>query len=83
MFTQRDNVDNQNSVLQWGELEVGKLDKGPDHPVLGQGALVCRFNLLLWVGAFHDGHVVEEAEQVDGSEDALIKADTGKDLAIG
>jgi hypothetical protein len=31
---QRDNIDNQNPVLKWNDLEVDRLNKWPNHPVL-------------------------------------------------
>lgn len=82
LLTKRDHVDDEDSVLEGSELEVHKLDEGPDHPVLSKSIGVGRLNLLLRVGALHDGHVVEEDKQVAGSENSLVEADTGEDLGI-
>lgn len=70
-------------MLERSKLEVGQLHEWPDHPVLAEGVGVGRLNLLLWVGAFHDCHVIQKGEQVARREHELIKADTCKDLAIG
>lgn len=83
MLTKRDDVDDEDSVLERSKLEVGQLNEWPDHPVLAEGVGVGRLNLLLWVGAFHDCHVIQEGEQVARREDELIEADACKDLAIG
>ena len=82
-LTKRDNIDNEDSVLERSELEVDELDERPDHPVLGEGVGVGRLDLLLWVGALHDCHVIQEGEQVAGREDELVETDACKNLAIG
>ena len=64
-------------------LEVDKLDERPNHPILGKSVGVGGFDLLLRVRAFHIGHVVKEDEQIGGSENGLIKTNTGEDLGIG
>lgn len=82
-LTERDDVDDKDSVLKRSELEVDELDERPDHPVLGEGALVGRVDLLLGVGALHDSHVVEEHEQVGGCQDGLIKTDASDNFSVG
>ena len=70
-------------MLKRNELEVHGLDEWPEHPVLGESIPVGRLDLLLRVRAFHDSPRGQEGDQVEGSEDGLIKTDTSKDLSIG
>ena len=57
---QRDNIDDENSVVQWNQLEVDSLDKRPHHPVLCQSGPVALLQLLLWTCTLHDGHAAQE-----------------------
>lgn len=81
--TQRDKVDDKNSVLKRDELEVHSLDEWPEHPVLGKSVPVGRLNLLLRIRTFHDSHRRQEGKQVERSENGLIKANASKDLCVG
>jgi hypothetical protein len=82
-LTEGDEVDEQNLVRQWNELEVDHLNKRPHHPVLGEGVPVCGLQLLPRVGALQQRHGAEEAEQVGASEHGLIGEDTRDDLEVG
>jgi hypothetical protein len=82
-LTKRDEVDEQNLVRQWNELEVDHLHDRPHHPVLGQSVEVCGLQLLSRVGALQQRHGAEEAEQVGASEHGLVGEDTRDDLEVG
>lgn len=82
-LTEGDEVDEQNLVRQWDELEVDHLHDRPHHPVLGQGIEVCRFQLLSRVGALQQRHGAEEAEQVGASEHGLVGEDARDYLKVG
>jgi hypothetical protein len=80
--SQRDDIDNQNSVVQRDKLEVDCLDERPHHPVLLYSGRICAIQLLLRAATLQDSHAAEEAEQVGGSEEKLIGSDTGSDFEI-
>jgi hypothetical protein len=82
-LTQGDEVDEQNLVRQWNELEVNHLYDRPHHPVLGQRVEVCGLQLLSWVGALQQRHGAEEAEEVGTSEHGLVGEDARDDLKVG
>ena len=82
-LTEGDEVDEQNLVRQWNELEVDHLHDRPHHPVLGQGVEVCAFQLLPRIGALQQRHGAEEAEQVGASEHGLVGEDASDDLEVG
>lgn len=70
-------------MLERDELEVGELDEGPDHPVLGEGGLVGRGELVLGAAALEHGHGGQEEAHVDRGEDQLVGGHAGHDGAVG
>ena len=79
---QRDNIDDQNSVMQWNQLEVDSLDEGPNHPVCCQCWPVALLQLVSRTCTLHDGHAAEEDKQVDSSKYSLIASNSGKNFGI-
>lgn len=70
-------------MLKRDKLEVGDLDKGPDHPVLGEGGLVGRGELVLGAAALEHGHGRQEDAHVGGREEKLVGGHAGQDGAVG
>lgn len=79
---QRDNIDDQDSVMQGNQLEVDGLDEWPNHPILCQGGPVALLQLFLRACTLHDGHTAQEDEQVGASKYSLITSNSGKDFSI-
>jgi hypothetical protein len=79
---QRHNIDDQNAVVQWNQLEVDGLHEGPNHPVCCQSRPIALVKLVLRTCTLHDGHAAEEDKQVGSSKYSLIASDSGKDFGI-
>ena len=78
--SQRNNIDDQDPVVQRHKLEIDRLDHRPHHPILLQRVPVCAVQLVLRTRALHDRHAAEEDEQVGAGEDDLVAGDAGDDL---
>lgn len=80
--SQRDNVDDENSMLEGDELEVDSLNSGPNHVVLLNSSAVVCLDLLFGADSFQHRHDAEEHAQVDRSQDTLICCDTGSNFEV-
>ena len=59
-------------MLQRHDLEIHRLHRRPEHPILLQRLHVRAPQLLPRIPALHVRHAREEAEQVRGREDCLV-----------
>ena len=59
---QRDDIDNQNSMMKRNQLEVDSLNERPNHPILLQRIPIRLIQLIFRAGTFHDGHATQEDE---------------------
>lgn len=65
------------------EPEINRLHKRPNHPILLQRLPVRPPQLLLRVRPLHERHGREEAEEVRGGEDGLVRQDARGDGEVG
>jgi hypothetical protein len=80
--SQRDDIDNQNSVMQRNQLEIDSLHKGPYHPILCKGGPVTLLQLFLGTPTLHDSHTAEEDEQICAGKHCLVETNSCKDFDI-
>lgn len=80
--SQRDHIDNQNTMVQGNQLEVDSLNKWPNHPVGGQCSPVGAVELLLRAWPLHNCHAAQETEQVGAGEDGLIGCYSGCNFEV-
>lgn len=80
--SQRNDVDEQNSVMQRNKLEVDHLNERPNHPIALQCRPVALLQLVLRTCTLHYSHTAEEAEQVGTGEDGLIGGYSGQDFGV-
>lgn len=69
-------------MVQRHKLEVDRLNKRPNHPVLLQRIRIRALQLFLRVATLHDRHTAQENKEVRASEDSLVCSDAGEDLQV-
>jgi hypothetical protein len=80
--SQRDDIDNQNSVMQRNQLEIDSLYKWPHHPILCKGGPVTLLQLFLGTATLHDSHTAEEDEQVCAGKHCLVETNSCKNFYV-
>lgn len=70
--SQRNNVNDQDTVIQRHKCEIDCLHSWPHHPILLQRLNVGTRQLVPGTRAFHVGHAAQEHEQICGSENGLV-----------
>lgn len=82
-LTQTNHIHHQHPVLQRHEPEIHRLHRRPEHPVLLERLPVRAPHLVARVRPLHERHGREEAEEVGGSEDGLVRQDARGDGQVG
>ena len=80
--SQRDDIDNQNSVMQRNQLEIDSLYKWPHHPILCKSGPVTLLQLFLGTPTLHDSHTAEEDEQICAGKHCLVETNSCKNFDI-
>lgn len=75
-------VDEEHAVVDWDKGEVDHLNKGPNHPVTLQCALVRSSKLLTWADALEDRHGAQKDKQIGWCENKLVDGNTCADLEL-
>lgn len=79
---QRNDIDDQNPVVQRHKLKVDRLNERPNHPILLQRSKIRAVQLILRARTLHNRHTAQENEEVGASEDSLVGSDAGEDLEV-